>query len=395
MSVPARINAVNRLLPRGFTRTRLDSVDAIEDAARTSTGIDTDLSADHRQAIAALLRSYAASADLHPLGVIITAANLVALTKNRLRLKQHVVANPHITRQTLDAPLIITGLPRTGSTLLHNLLALDPQFRVPTSWEVDYPLPKPETALGRWVKIARSQARFAAIEALHPGFRRIHELDALLPQECLVITAAAARSHLFFSSTFVPDYQDWLDEQPAAPMFRGHKQLLQHLQHADGSNHIWALKAPSHLFALDGLFETYPNCRLVQTRRAPEEVVASIASLQWHLYRTFSNFNDLAELGRQVCNRWGRAHQAFEQRLSESPERREQTYSLDYAQFVAGPVAAIAKLYAHFELQLSGDVRTKMENYLSARPKGKFGKHEYQLADYGLTPNKVSTAFGI
>lgn len=393
MSVPPRIRVLNKVLPQGFARWRLSSAAALEASARDSLGTTAELTPETRTALEELLRSYADTARLHPLGEIMTAMNLLSLLKNQLSLTNALDHNPDTATRTVQAPIIITGLPRTGSTLLHNLLALDDSLRVPMSWEVTYPAPLANSQWTRRQRIWRTQARFALIEGLHPGFRAIHELDALLPQECLVITAAAMRSHLFFSSAFVPGYQDWLDEQSAAPMYTVHRLLLQHLQ--GSQTPTWALKAPSHLFSMDGLLAAYPNCHLVHTHRAPESVIASIASLQSHLYRTFSEFNDNAELGRQVASRWGSAYQSLQTRLKADPQLRRRSFQLDYESFVRAPLEQVKALYAHLGRTLSAATLERMSNYLEQRPQHQFGRHRYELADYALTESGVRSAFGL
>ncbi len=392
MPVPTRIIALNKVLPQGILRWRLSSADALEAAARKSTGRKAELTPASREALRVLLESYATSAQLHPLGEIMSAVNVLALLKHQLGLNAAIAQSPAIAERPIKAPLVITGLPRTGSTLLYNLLALDEQWRVPISWEASRPAPLATTERSRRFRIARANAQFGLIERLNPGFRAIHELDANLPQECLVIQAAAMRSHLFYSATFVPEYQDWLDAQPQQAAYTHHRLFLQFLQ--GNTPQHWVLKAPSHLFSLSGLLETYPDVRLIHTHRTPAQVVASIASLQWHLYQTFSNFTDVVELGRQVCTRWGDAHRAFTERLAGSNSLRAQTFSIDYAKLSEDPLGQIKALYEFFALQLGPDTEQQMRLYLQKRPQHHFGKHHYKLADYGLTEQSVRLAFG-
>ena len=159
--------------------------------------------------------------------------------------------------------------------------------------------------------------------------------------------------------------RDRLDAQPQQLAYTHHRLFLQYLQ--GDSPKRWLLKAPSHLFSLAGLLETYPDVRLIHTQRTPAEVVASIASLQWHLYQTFSNFTDVEELGRQVCKRWGDAHRTFTETLAGSNSLRERTFSMDYGRLSEDPLGQIKALYEFFELQLSPDTEQKMQLYLQKR----------------------------
>lgn len=392
-SVPIRIRALNRVLPQGVLRWRLSSAQALEDAARKSLDCSAELTTHSREALEVLLQSYRSTARLHPLGEIMTAVNILSLIKHQLSLNENWERAENAGLRDVKAPLIITGLPRTGSTLLFNLLANDPLWRMPLSWESTRPAPIPTSSFAKRFRIAHTQARFQMIELLHPGFRAIHELDAELPQECIVITAPALRSHMFFTSAFVPHYQDWLDAQPQAETYTHHQRFLKYLQQTQQPN--WLLKAPSHLFSIDGLLATYPDARLVHTQRQPDKVVGSIASLQWHLYRTFSDFSDLNELGQQVCQRWGNAHKSFVNKLKSSADLRQRTFSLDYGQLIDNPLKQVEALYAFFDQPLSAAVVERMQQYLRQRPQHHFGNHRYTLADYGLTTASVNHAFGI
>ena len=392
-SVPPRIRALNvplARLPRGLGRWRLGSANAVEDAVCQRAGAGAALSPAQRAGLEALLDSYRRSARLHPLGEIMAGVNLMGRMVQTLRLADRRRRGLEPQRPIV-APVIITGLPRTGSTLLHNLLARDPQFRVPQSWEVEYPTSARRPPHQRWLTRRRTGLRFALIEALHPGFQRIHELAVREPQECIVMTAGALRSHLFLAASWVPEYQEWLDDQPPALLYDEHRAFLQHLQ--GGETVRWLLKAPAHLLSLPGLLSAYPDGHLIVTERDPAEVLPSIASLHWHLYRTFSDFDDLPLLGRTLLRLWSDARNGLLERLAADAALRARTRQVTYVDFTRDPLGCVSEIYRTLGLTLSTEVATAMGDYLRRRPQHRFGVHRYALSDYGLTPSELTRAF--
>ncbi|TDJ29082.1 MAG: sulfotransferase, partial [Gammaproteobacteria bacterium] len=301
-----------------------------------------------------LLSAYEREAELTTLGRITVRQLLVTLLENLLYLEQERQSAPEIEQQTIDAPVFIIGLPRTGTTLLHGLIAQDPATRTPLTWEVMFPAGYPESpdAINRIRK--RTDSRLAWANRLVPAFRRIHTLAADLPQECIAIMAQGFASIQFHTTHNVPSYQDWFELEAQELGYAFHYRFLQHLQARRAGNR-WVLKAPGHLFGLDALLQRYPDARIIQTHRDPLKVMASIASLATVLRRAFSDSADPKQIAADWCNRWETA-------LSRSLDIRdrwpaERFFDIAYADLVAEPLTAVERLYEFLGWPLSSQAR--------------------------------------
>src|SRR5262245_19104394 len=245
-------------------------VDALVEQARAATGLEDLGEPTWREGLERLLAALREEARLHELGRTFAAADLVSYLTNRLGIVAWRRTHPEVARAPVTPPIVIVGQGRTGTTILHDLLAQDPATRAPLSWEVDLPCPPPEAAT--WAsdpRIAEVQARSDLTEQLIPGFRAMHPSGALLAQECVRITGADFRSVIFPTQFRVPSCARWaMYEADMAPAYRWHRRFLQHLQSRHPARR-WVLKSPGHIWCLDALLAEYPDALLVQTHRDP------------------------------------------------------------------------------------------------------------------------------
>ena len=392
MEVPARPLGV-RLL-NGFGRTagrlgvplvRLDEAGLLARAARR-TGLEDFGDDAFREPFRVLLESLEGEAALTLLGRAIARDDLVRLLENRLRMVAARARHPEIAAGKVERPLFIVGLPRTGTTILHELLAQDPANRVPMTWEVMHVHPAPERATyATDPRIAAVEKRLAGVDRLIPGFKAMHPMGAELPQECVALTAHDFASMLFPSTHTVPSYQAWLDQADLRWVYASHRRQLQYLQWRCPAER-WVLKSPGHLWALDALFAEYPDARVVQTHRDPVRVVASLANLVALLRSMASDRIDRAAIGAEWTERLARgltsAMAVRERRAPDAPP----VFDMHFAEFVRDEIAMVRRIYAHFELELSAEAEARMRRFLAANPKDKHGAHRYALADAGLDP---------
>ncbi|WP_131831719.1 sulfotransferase family protein, partial [Pseudofrankia asymbiotica] len=209
-------------------------------------------------------------ADLNGIGAAFAGRELKQQLVNRLKIVAYSKANPAVTKADVVPPVVIVGHGRTGTTILHDLMAQDPATRVPLTWEVERPYPPPETATyDTDPRIDAVDMRLAAIGQVMPELQGMHPMGARLAQECVCITNADFRSTLFGTEYRVPSYMTWLlDTADMAPAYRWHRQFLQHLQ-ARHPAHRWVLKSPGHIWSLGELLAEYPEALLIQTHRDP------------------------------------------------------------------------------------------------------------------------------
>ncbi len=375
------LNRGGRILRRAGIMTPDLHPETLVAAAKHRVGLEEFGSWPIEEPLQRLLDAYEREADLTTLGRITVRLLLVSLLENLLYLEQERQATPDVERQTIEAPVFIIGLPRTGTTLLHGLIAQDPATRTPLTWEVMFPAGYPEApeAIDRIRK--RADSRLAWANRLAPAFKRIHEIAADLPQECIAIMAQGFASIQFHTTHNVPSYQDWFEQEAQELGYAFHYRFLQHLQ-AKRAGKRWVLKAPGHLFGLDALLKRYPDARIIQTHRDPLRVMASIASLATVLRRAFSDSAEPKQIAADWCGRWSNA-------LGRSLDTRdhwpaERFLDVAYTDLVAAPLATVERLYAFLGWPLSSDARESMARFLSVNPKDKHGAHHYGLSDFGL-----------
>src|SRR6201987_2044694 len=243
---------------------------------------------DHRflEPMAFLVESVEREANLNALGRFVSVEHVVQLLRNRLYLGLDWKLDPSIALRKIPKPVFITGLPRTGTTLLHSLLAQDTDlFAAPLTWQVIYP----SSAQGEERRrIRQTESQLKWFELLVPGLKTIHPVSAELPQECVAIMSHCFMSQEFDTMFDLPEYELWLENQDQRPVYDFHKQFLQHLRPGTPERRF-VLKAPAHLHSLEAILAVYPDAQIVHTYRDPFQVVPSLANLTFILKSAFSD----------------------------------------------------------------------------------------------------------
>jgi hypothetical protein len=364
--------------------------DALLERASNTTGL-TDFGPDtFRIGLAKLIDSLNGEAHLTTIGRMIARQEIVMALENRLGVIDWHNRYPEIGRGPIEKPVIVIGMGRTGTTILHHLLGFDPSVRVPQTWEVDRPCPPPESATyATDPRIAEVQAAIDRSESLVPDFKKIHPMGATLAQECVRIIAMEFTSLISSVSFRVPTYTRWVTEEAdPSPGYAMHRRMLQLLQWrcpgASGPPTRWFLKSPGHLWALPQLLAQYPDALLIQTHRDPLKVLSSLISLQVTLRKMASDDVDATDIARE----WARLNsQAFTVAMNArkggliDPSR---VVDVHFGDLVARPFETIAGVYRHFGLEFSEQARSRMSAHLAGNPSDKHGKHEHRFEHLGL-----------
>jgi len=304
-----------------------------------------------------------------------------------------VHAQPEIGEAAIRQPVFVIGLPRTGTSILHELLAQDPANRVPMTWEVMHPWPPPERAsFASDARIAQVEKHFSGIDRVLPGFQAMHPMGARLPQECVALTAHDFASLIFHTSYRVPSYQTWLDRADLHPVYASHRRWLQYLQWRCPAER-WVLKSPGHLWALDALLAIYPDARIVQTHRDPLEVVASLVSLITKLRGLGSDAVDPVEIGADWAGRLAaglRLASDARERAAGGPAR---FFDLRFGDLMGRELEQVRRIYEHFGMQLLPEAEARMRRFLAENPRDKHGTHRYSLDFAGLEAERLRPAF--
>jgi hypothetical protein len=362
----------------GIPRGPLQAAELISTARRRARFEDFG-QGDFIEALTHLLKSCENEARLNVIGKIALRSDILRTLCNRFAMERDRHALPAITQQQIRAPLFIVGLPRSGTTLLHTLLACDPAHRAPLTWEILQPSPPSTRGEGRRI---RSAAKcLYALQWLAPTFRHVHATGAELPQECVGMMSPSFLSDQFDTMFNVPSYRAWFFSQNLLPAYEFHRRFLQHLQYRRPAER-WILKAPAHMFALPTLLEVYPDALFVQTHRNPLEAIASVSSLIAILRSVFSDEVDPQQIGHDAIEYWSRTLISF----SEARDRhlRGRICDLHYNDIRRDPLGAVRRVYHFFGWPLSRLIEENMRATLTRQPREQHGFHRYNPAQFGL-----------
>jgi hypothetical protein len=349
--------------------------------------------ASTREGLQQLVAAIEADSTLSFFGRVSLRWDMIRLLRNAQRIEDAHRANPGFGEAPVVAPIFILGLPRSGTTFLHGVLAEDADNLVPRNWQTIFPAPRPADFNPVVDRRAREVDRQLKIfGSLAPGFSGMHPITADSPQECSEITAHVMQSLRFDTTYRVPKYFAWLEAQGHLDAFAFHRRFLQYLQNGVASR--WVLKCPDHTFSLDAILQTYPDARFVVVHRDPMAVLGSVAHLTAVLRRPFLQNIDPAEIGAQVAARWIEGANLllhFDQRPEVAPSRKIHVH---YADLTNAPLAAIARIYAHFGLPLREKSLAAISRHIEARPRGGYGEHlPYMLEQFQINPQAVQPQF--
>jgi Sulfotransferase family len=358
-------------------------------AAREKTGL-TDFGDEwFVEPLRVLVTALAEEARLSELGLALTHRRLVALLADRLRLRQLQREHPEILAEEVTVAAEICGLPRTGSTLLHRLLASSPHVTSTLSWETSYPLPFPGEGADAAERKKRAQDRAKLFLDMTPEFSDIHTIEWDGPEEDVILLDRTFTSMSFDSFYQVPTYGLWLRKVDQSPAYRELREWLQVLQWQNPARRDlpWVLKSPHHLTAVDTVLDTFPGCKIVMTHRSPAEAVPSYASMCAAISGQYSDDVDRVAIGQYWRDRFVAALSAFVDSRSRRPDR---FVDVRFKDLLADPVAEGARVTA--ELGLPVD-RGAFAAYLDRNRKQRHGSHTYTAEDFGLSVAELERDF--
>jgi len=380
---------------------RMVSLDADEmlALARTTTGLDDVRETDWpgwEETYRRLLESIDGESQLHLVGRIMTRGEVLRMLQTWLRLQAAWTATPAMVGEPIDAPLFVVGPPRTGTTILLELLALDPSLRAPLAWEALQPLPvASDLVVDQRRRRNLSECEQEFWSDVHPEFRTMHELASDLPCECVHFLAydfaGPHWSMLYDTPTFTGWQLEHVDPM-LARVYRLHRRMLQTFQHGSEPRR-WLLKSPGHLQTLAQVFAEYPDAKVIHTHRDPRRFIASLVSLLAVLRFTRSDRVDIAALGPMM----ELTYQMFLEQVIDQRESgvipNARIVDSHFLDLMADPVASLRRLYEALELAWPANHDRAVRDYLAAKPKGKHGEHRYEFADVGLDEDSVRRTF--
>jgi hypothetical protein len=370
-----RVNAMGRAAGSATAVVPLDASDLIDTArAQVEGGDFGELGdGDWEGRLRSLVTAIDGN-DLHVVGRLMTREELLRGLRTRLLLAAHRRREPSVADEVIDAPIVITGPARSGTSILFELVALDPLLRSPVAADVLHPA----SGLALDERLSMAEAEQELWEDVQPEFASMHELRADLPVECITISSPSfGGSHW---SMVLNDPGAWAPDIPADLAF--HRAVLQSVQHREPRKR-WVLKTPGYLFLLDDLLRAYPDACVVFTHRDPAKTmpstVSTTAMVQW-LRTDHVELDGLAALIGAL----------FSDALNTVARRRDEGSipapcgDVRFMDLMADPVAAIDSAYSAIGRELTPAHAAAITDYLAAKPRGKHGVHRYEAADWGF-----------
>ncbi|MDH3019793.1 sulfotransferase family protein [Gordonia alkanivorans] len=374
-------------------RTDVGTIADLHASATRATGLEDFGDTDYLEPLGILLDSYRSEAGLTELGSKMFRFFLKGALVARLLSEASWKANPEHAEVEITRPIFVTGLPRTGTTALHRLLAADPAHQGLEMWLAEFPQPRPPR--DTWADnpvYQQIQAGFEQHHVENPEFMGLHYMDAGEVEECWQLLRQSVTSISYESLAHIPTYSRWLAEQDWTPAYLRHRKNLQLIGLNDPGKR-WVLKNPSHLFALDALMAAYPDALVIQTHRAPSTIIASMCSLAEHATPGWSTTFTGDQIGQDQLELWSRGLREFSRaRKKYDPA---QFLDIDFADLRSDPMGTVERVYAALDTPMSEAARAAVTTLdEESRSGARKPQHRYQLADYGLDEAVVEAAFG-
>ena len=367
------------------------SADELEEGARAATGLDDFGSSYYREGLERTVDALNNEADLNDLGRIMQHATTSNALIQRLKIIDTYKHSPEIADEIIDGPVVVIGLPRTGTTALSHLVAADPQFRSLRTWESQAPTPPPQDATRHTdPRIAQCAEGLAMIDQMFPEFKTMLNSEPEAATECQDLMGMSFRTFHFDGVVRVPSYVEWLIDCDMRETYSFHKDVLKLLQWHCKPN-LWHLRTPVHMFALDAFVDAYPNAKFLWSHRDPAKVLGSVCSLIAYVRSWSSDRKDPKELGAEQLAWWSQGiNRAMEFRKKFGDDR---FVDVSFADLQTEPVKTLESSYDQLHIAFTESARATVQEWADEHKPGHRGAHNYELADYGLSSEQVREAF--
>lgn len=381
------LNRVGRFAERIGLGGRLDA-DRMIAAAKRSTGLSDFGDEWFMEPLHVLVKSINDEARLNTLGNLLQHTRFVSALSTRLRAEQIFKENPDIQETDLGRIILIAGLQRTGTTALHRLLCSNPKLRALYSWEMLNPLPAPNDKQGNErSRISKAKRASKIMRYLAPEFFVVHPIEFDAPEEDIFLLDLSFMSQSPEATMHVPNYANWLEKQDQTAAYEYMYKMLK-LMHWQRSGEAWVLKTPHHMEHIDTILNVFPDIRIVQTHREPEQSIASFFSMVAHARGILSDHVDAMEVGQH----WLRKSLRLMRRSIEARKSQEPAIFIDilYEDLIRNPIGTLRHLYVKSDLTFDVSVENHAKNIAKKETKDRYGKHVYRLGDFGIDKNRLN-----
>lgn len=375
-------------------QTRLDPEQLLAEASAATENLQDFGDPSFREGLKVLCAALESEAKLSDTGRFLMRQKLVAQLSNRLRIEDYFRRHPEIAQEQVAAPVVIVGLPRTGTTKLHRLLSRDPRFYWMAFWESQFPVPFPnETLAEPSARIREGRALCEMMTTAMPKLVAIHPMDADEADEEVMLTEHSFLS-AFNAYANIPSYMRWLDAQDQTVVYQFLRLCLQFLQWQKRQRGVsaqrWVLKAPHHLLRMHLLLKVFPDARVILTHRDPTQSIPSIASFIHTLWAIYSNEADPAAAGAE----WSALMQrALDHTMQVRQSAPAQFFDVQFRDTVKKPIEVVRDIYRWLELPLPADTEARMQAWLLQDEKSHQGGHDYTPEQFGLSEAQLQRDF--
>ena len=331
-------------------------------------------------------------ADLNEIGIQAQHHRLIGVLSNMLRIEDAVINHPEILNEQIVGPIVIVGLPRTGSTMTHRLLAADPRHTAMLWWEGRYPAMLPNEERGNpSERMALGKAEVDAVVAASPEALTIHPWDYKGADEEILLL-----EHTFFSTVpesfmRLPSYSSWVEAQDHIHAYNQLKIMLQYLQWQNPGREKkrWVLKSPHHLGFIDKLLMVFPDSKVIQTHRDPQKTVPSFCSMCANLFEPLTNSYDKNNIGSHWANKLSKV---LNHCMDVSNANPDNFLNLDFLRMIEDPIAEMSIVYKFIDQDFTDQAENAMTAWKEEN-QHEMGSHQYSLEEFGLAPTFIETNF--
>jgi hypothetical protein len=350
----------------------------------------------HSEPLRQLLYSLEHEAQLNAIGTMVLRQRVVDVLATRLRVTEWLKRHPEIRQEVISSPLVIVGLPRTGTTMLHRTIAADHRMYAPLWYETRFPCPALDWDPGGLdQRIVDGKAEMQAMLDANPDLLSVHPMDAMGPDEDIMLLEQSFYSFTMQSFANLPTFDRWIEAQDHRPGYEYLKLLLQFLQwqkkRSGQSAQRWTIKAPHHLHYMELVFEVFPDARVVQSHRDPLDTIPSLASMISEIWSIYSDCADPVEVGRQWARKFARGMNHtmdVRQRVGE-----QHFLDLQFEDTVKRPLLEIQKVYDFINMDFSEQAKAEMLQWQDFNSRELRPSHEYTLGQFGYTEQGLHRQF--
>ncbi len=340
---------------------------------------------DFIEPLSILLSDHKNKSNLNATGQFLMQKTILSQLKNRSKLYQFIDSR---SLPKVSSPIIVSGLPRSGTTFLFDLLQCDTNLRAPLTWEIFDMMPIANTKSIKLFKIFKTKLKLMLIKSLMPNLMNMHPMDASLPEECQQIMSIDFKSIFWAYSANVPEYEALLRTCDYSSAILWHSRFLQALETVDKPKN-WLLKDPCHIQHIPEILQIYPDAKFIFIHRNPLEVIPSISSLTSHLREPFTKNINKVDIGQKALSFWKNAIERFI--LDRNLIPKKQVIDISFSNLIVDPLKNISSIYKAFGFYLNIENQETMQQYLNKQKK--LSKHQYGYDEFGLEADSIKTSF--